>query len=61
MKPPTYEEFRVAREEAKFDGEEAEHGEDANQVCRWYRGQMMLRDRAERWLAGYRANRSEAA
>lgn len=50
--PPTYEEFSVARQEAKYDSEQ---GEDAYQVCRWYRGQMMLQSRAERWLEGHRS------
>jgi hypothetical protein len=52
--PPTYEEFVVAREQAKFDGEQ---GEDAYQVCRWFRGQMLLRERADRWLNAHRNSR----
>lgn len=49
---PTEEEFRAARahSQAEAPGEETEHGEDAYQVCRWFRGQIFLRERAERWL-----------
>jgi len=48
---PTEEEFRAARNDAEYD---SEHAEDAYQVCRCFRGQMFLRDRAERWLKVYR-------
>lgn len=51
MAKPTHEEFAVARKEAEYD---SEHGEDAYQVCRWFRGQLFLRERAERWLATHR-------
>jgi hypothetical protein len=50
--PPTYDEFVIARKHAEFDSEQ---GEDAYQVCRWYRHQMMLQSRAERWLRAHRA------
>jgi hypothetical protein len=55
MNPPTYQEFVIAREEAKYD---SEHSEDAYQVCRWYRGHLLLRERAERWLKAHRSERA---
>lgn len=57
MNPPTHVEFVIAREESN----DSERGEDAYQVCRWFRGQMFQRRLAERWLKSHRAARSEAA
>ncbi len=48
---PTEEEFHAARQHAEYD---SEHGEDAYQVCRWFRGQIFLRERAEQWLSSHR-------
>jgi hypothetical protein len=49
--PPTRKEFEIARERSRDNDS---YGEDAYQVCQWYRGQMFLRARAERWLSQYR-------
>jgi hypothetical protein len=47
MKKPTNTEFRIARELAK---QETDEGFDANQVCRWYQGELFYRSLAERGL-----------
>ena len=48
---PTEEEFMVARKHAQYEGDT---GEDAYQVCRWFRGQTYNYERAERWLIAKR-------
>jgi hypothetical protein len=45
MKPPTQAEFETARQLAKVD--ESAKGEDAYQVCRWFRGEVFYRSQAE--------------
>jgi hypothetical protein len=51
MKPPNAQEFKSARLLAEWADEE---GEEAYQVCRWYRGQMFLREKAEKALSRIR-------
>jgi hypothetical protein len=51
MKLPTEAEFRDARVLAERDDD---FSELAYQVCRWYRGQMFIRDNAEKALLAMR-------
>jgi hypothetical protein len=53
MTPPTEEEFRKARSIANEDDHPMSEG--AYQICRWFRGQMFLRDEAETALTALRA------
>src|SRR5215469_8901770 len=51
MRPPSEREFRIARQRAD---EPTETSEDYHQICRWFRGQLFLRERAERALRALR-------
>jgi hypothetical protein len=49
---PTEEEFLEARRQAQREG--LIDADNAYQVCRWYRGQIFLREDAEKWLREFR-------
>jgi hypothetical protein len=50
---PTKEEFLVARAQAQRE-ELIDAADNAYQVCRWFRGQIFLREDAEKWLTEFR-------